>query len=265
MYPQALGTVFGYAVTLYLLFQVAAVFVAAPAAVWSGRARGFSSRVSLAALLAGIVGAFFGGRVVGALDAAVLTPLWTTVPWRGLLTSGQASMGALTGGLLAAALFLRWSPEVRGRWGDALDCLPLPVTLAHAVARLGCLAAGCCHGKPAWDLPWAVVYPRLDSVAIYKGIPVHPSQLYDVGANLVIAALLLFYFRRGMLRGRLLGCYLALYGAARFLVEETRGDLRPLVGPLSVYQVGSLLFLGGGLLGLWWGKRGGRSAPLAEK
>ena len=64
MYPQALGTVFGYAVTLYLLFQVAAVFVAAPAAVWSGRARGFSSRVSLAALLAGIVGAFFGGRVV---------------------------------------------------------------------------------------------------------------------------------------------------------------------------------------------------------
>ncbi len=255
MYPEVIFSVLGAPVNLYFLCQVTAVVVGFLAAVWAGQVRSFSRGASLATFLAGAVGAFFGGRVVGGLDAAALAPLADGIPWKALLTSGQASFGALGGGLVGALLFLRWCPEVRGRRADALDCLSVPIALTHAVARLGCLAAGCCHGKPAWDLPWAVVYSRLDAAAIYKGIPVHPSQLYDVGANLAIAALSAVLFRRNILRGGLLGLHVALYGTCRFFIEETRGDLRPMMGAWSIYQVGALLFVAGGLLGLWWGRR----------
>ena len=71
----------------------------------------------------------------------------------------------------------------------------------HVTGRLGCFAAGCCYGKPT-DVPWAVVFTNplaAANVGTPLGIPLHPTQLYEAGAELLILILLLVTERRGKL------------------------------------------------------------------
>ena len=65
-------------------------------------------------------------------------------------------------------LFLPLGPLLLERSAAAFASLPL----ALAVARLGCLAAGCCHGTPT-SAPWAV-----------GGL--HPTALYEVAGLLAL-------------------------------------------------------------------------------
>jgi uncharacterized repeat protein (TIGR01451 family) len=118
--------------------------------------------------------------------------------------------------------------------------------------RLGCFCAGCCHGSPAFGVPWAVTFNHPASACIYKGIPVHPAQLYMVVVALVTLAALLWCSRRPAFRGALVWVYLACYGGMRFGVEFWRGDVRPMLGGLAVNQWVCLLFaLVGGAMLAW--------------
>jgi phosphatidylglycerol:prolipoprotein diacylglycerol transferase len=54
------------------------------------------------------------------------------------------------------------------------------LALGYGIARIGCFAAGCCYGAPT-DLPWGVLFPEHTH-------PVHPTQLYATGMNLLIFA-----------------------------------------------------------------------------
>lgn len=65
-------------------------------------------------------------------------------------------------------LFLPLGPLLLERSAAAFASLPL----ALAVARLGCLAAGCCHGTPT-SAPWAVA-------------GLHPTALYEVAGLLAL-------------------------------------------------------------------------------
>lgn len=88
------------------------------------------------------------------------------------------------------------------------------------------------------------------TACIYKGLPVHPTQLYHVAANLTIFSLLMALRKRHSLKGTLIWVYFLAYGLLRFVVEFYRGDVRPMVGVLSINQVLCLVFiaLGGGML-----------------
>jgi len=65
-------------------------------------------------------------------------------------------------------LFLPLGPLLLERSAAAFASLPL----ALAVARLGCLAAGCCQGTPT-AMPWAVA-------------GLHPTSLYEIAGLLVL-------------------------------------------------------------------------------
>lgn len=104
--------------------------------------------------------------------------------------------------------------------------------LGHAVGRLGCFFNGCCHGAPT-DLPWGVAFtsPAADLDPVLLGIPLHPTALYEAGAEMALALLLI----RGVLpavRAKRLrqgtGFFLHIGGYAflRFCVEFFRGDDR---------------------------------------
>ena len=69
-------------------------------------------------------------------------------------------VGGLWGGLLAylllaipATLFL-----TRNRRA-ALDLIAVSVPIPWALAKVGCLLNGCCHGRPC-SLPWAITFPE---------------------------------------------------------------------------------------------------------
>jgi phosphatidylglycerol:prolipoprotein diacylglycerol transferase len=103
-------------------------------------------------------------------------------------------------------------------------------------AKLGCLLNGCCYGKPC-SLPWAITFPEAARSAP-AGVPLHPTQLYEVALMLVI---LLFFarLRSPRWRGTKLLWFLFIYGLGRagtdFLRGDTEGHLY--LSPLSLTQL----------------------------
>jgi phosphatidylglycerol:prolipoprotein diacylglycerol transferase len=82
--------------------------------------------------------------------------------------------------------------------------------------------------------------------------PLHPTQLYDAGAESLILLLLLFTERRGKpFPGRTFWGYMVLYGVSRFIIEMFRGDPRGSVAGLSTSQFVSVLIVPLSLLMLW--------------
>jgi hypothetical protein len=65
-----------------------------------------------------------------------------------------------------------------GRRPATLDLVALTIPIPWMAAKLGCFLNGCCHGRPC-SLPWAVTFPPGARTAP-PGVPIHPSQLYEV-------------------------------------------------------------------------------------
>jgi len=116
------------------------------------------------------------------------------------------------------------------------------LALGHGIGRLGCFAAGCCWGKPT-HLPWAVTFRNINATTgVPLGIPLHPTQLYEAFAEVVICAILIFQLRRPHRDGQVIGLYGILYGCVRFAVEFLRAHdaSNPLGGPFTLEQWVSL-------------------------
>lgn len=171
--------------------------------------------------------------------------------------------GGVLSALLVAVLYVR-------RYGlpllPLLDTYAIPLSLGHAIGRLGCFSAGCCWGKPT-TLPWGVTFTELytgQTIGTPLDVPLHPTQLYESSAEFIILGLLLWLNRRQRFSGQIFGTYVALYGIARFTIEFFRGDPgRTMLwgGQFSLMQVVSLLMV---LLGAWiWIKR--PAAPATPK
>jgi phosphatidylglycerol:prolipoprotein diacylglycerol transferase len=136
------------------------------------------------------------------------------------------------------------------------------IALGHVIGRLGCLLAGCCYGRPT-ELPWGVTFTSpvaAANVGTPLGIPLHPTQLYDAGAELLILAFLLIFEKRGRpFAGRTFWLYMLLYAISRFIVEIFRGDDRGMLAGLSTSQVVSLLVVPAAIVMLMRLSRRGRA------
>jgi phosphatidylglycerol---prolipoprotein diacylglyceryl transferase len=130
-------------------------------------------------------------------------------------------------------------------WASA-DMYAPGIALGHVVGRLGCLLAGCCYGRPT-DLPWGLTFTdpvAASNVGTPLGVPLHPTQIYDAGAELLILIILLVFERRGRpFHGRTFWLYILLYAISRFIVEIYRGDPRGMVLGMSTSQFVSLLIV----------------------
>jgi phosphatidylglycerol:prolipoprotein diacylglycerol transferase len=172
---------------------------------------------------------------------------WT---WPDLLNLFR-SAGVFYGGLIAAvvvALAYLWRHRMP-MW-TVTDVFAPGIALGHVIGRLGCLFAGCCFGRPT-SVPWAITFhnefARQNSGTLL-GVPLHPTQLYEAGAELLILGILLFTEKRGRyFPGRTFWSYMLLYGISRFIIEFYRGDVRGVVGvfstTLSTSQFVSLLIV----------------------
>lgn len=132
-------------------------------------------------------------------------------------------------------------------WKTA-DIWAAPLALGHAVGRLGCFAAGCCYGKPT-GVPWAVTFTDPQSLAIL-GVPLHPVQLYEAFANLLLFIFLCLYRPYRRFEGQIFWLYVLVYSVIRFVLEFFRGDLRGFFIPsyLSTSQGFSMVFAAASLV-----------------
>jgi phosphatidylglycerol:prolipoprotein diacylglycerol transferase len=104
-----------------------------------------------------------------------------------------------------------------------LDVMAITTCLVHAFGRLGCFMAGCCYGKPT-DSVFGVVFSDPACFVEPKGIPLHPTQLYE-SLYIFILALFLFFLRsRRKFYGQLFLIYLIFYAIGRSVLELFRGD-----------------------------------------
>lgn len=182
--------------------------------------------------LAGIVGA--------KLLMIALDPSYLQHPSEIFSLATLQSAGIFYGGLVAALItsyfYMR---RMHLPVLSTADLFAPGVALGHAIGRLGCFAAGCCWGRPT-HLPWAVTFTNPDAqyVGVPLGIPLHPTQLYESFAELLIAAALYRMVSRAHKPGSVIGAYLVLYGIARLIVEFFRAhdESNPLGLSLSLEQ-----------------------------
>ncbi len=161
------------------------------------------------------------------------------------LLSLARSGGVFYGGLMAAVGVAFWYIHRHGMpFWTTCDAFAPAIALGHVTGRLGCFAAGCCYGKPT-SVPWAVVFTNptaFANVGTPLGIPLHPTQLYESGAELLILIVLLATERRGRrFAGRTFWLYMILYAVSRYIIEIFRGDPRGVVFGMSTSQFISLL------------------------
>jgi len=235
------------------LIWYAALLAALAYAVQSARRSGLNPRSMYWAVTLSIVGGLWGGNLLGLLVHGWNGPMAVLTVWEGGKSwYGGAILGGLVGGLF---FYFRKLPVLA--YADA--SVPA-VALGYCVGRLGCFLNGDDFGTRS-HLPWAVSYPpgtepysdHLSRGWIASGasasLPIHPVQLY---ASFLGLALFVFLANwRPRHNGDRLSAFLVLYGAARFGMEQwLRGDFRAVVGPLSLPQIFSLLFIACGV-GIW--------------
>jgi phosphatidylglycerol---prolipoprotein diacylglyceryl transferase len=143
------------------------------------------------------------------------------------LWSVWQSGGVFYGGLLGALPVAWWYSRRHALDGwKTADVLAPGVAIGQSLGRLGCLAAGCCHGRPA-DVPWAVTFRdayAARTVGTPLDTPLHPTQIYESAATLVLFVILLFLAGRKKFNGQVALAYLGLYSVIRFAIEFYRGD-----------------------------------------
>lgn len=149
-----------------------------------------------------------------------------------IFSGGIVFYGGLIGGIFGGILGLKIA---KCNTGDLFRCVVPFIPLGHAIGRVGCLLAGCCHGFE-YDGFLAVYYPNSVS-----GLPADqgyfPVQPLESVLNVAICGLLLLYEKRAKRAYDMLFAYLGCYAVTRFCLEMLRGDgIRGIYFGLSVSQ-----------------------------
>jgi prolipoprotein diacylglyceryltransferase len=144
--------------------------------------------------------------------------------------------------MLVAALLLRLFdvPPL-----SYLDLTMMGIGACQICVRVGCLMAGCCHGRPAaWGVCYRDEHARDGFTPYFVGLRLFPIQAIEsfwvcclvlVGSALVLS---------GSVPGTAFSWYVMAYGIGRFTFEFARGDAeRPYFAGFSEAQWISLILM----------------------
>lgn len=125
---------------------------------------------------------------------------------------------SLLGGLMGAYLAVRLAKWLSGiPWVGGGDRYVLPISIAVAFGRVGCLINGCCWGKNGF-----------------------PAPVLEIGFHLTMFMLVLSWRRAKRFKGSWFPLYMLSYCVFRFCTEFIRIEPRVLAG-LTVYHWLALL------------------------
>jgi phosphatidylglycerol---prolipoprotein diacylglyceryl transferase len=197
-----------------------------------------------------------------------------------LSRGGLVWYGGLIGGVIAYYL------QIRNRKlpvATMYDATAPALALSYAVGRMGCFLVGDDYGRYT-DGPLGITFPDGGIPPATAGymrslgqevpatipdsaiVPVHPTQLYEIGLALIMFAILWHLGRKRLRVGQLFAVYLVLYAIERFLIEFVRAksDIVALGGVgISTSQIVSVILFLLGIV-LWFRQgRGGAVAPVS--
>lgn len=170
--------------------------------------------------------------------------------------SGLVFLGGLMGGTFAVTLVIR---KNNLPWLQFADIVAPLLILGYGIGRLGCFLVGDDYGIPT-NLPWGVSFPEglppstsavfnayfpwIDISAFESGLlTVHPTQLYEFSAAMLIFAFLWKRRTNVKIAGSLFFTYLILAGIERFAVEFIRTNEKYLLDIFSGSQIISIVMI----------------------
>ena len=140
------------------------------------------------------------------------------------LRSGGVFYGGLIGAVLTGYFLMK---RYKLPWWKTADACAPGIAIGNFFGRQGCFAAGCCWGKPT-SLPWGVKFTELGHqiTGVPTDVYLHPTQLYESFAMLIVFLFLLWLHRRKRFNGQVILLYALLYSIVRFAIEFVRDDPR---------------------------------------
>jgi phosphatidylglycerol:prolipoprotein diacylglycerol transferase len=250
MYP-VLFHIGGFTMNSFGVMMALAFISAGFVAHWQFKKRGVKPDFVYGLLIAAVIGGLLGAKI----NYLILHPS----EWPGNLLSGGGLVwfGGLFGAIIGVVVVTVLSKQ---RLAAVMDAGALAVSVGYAVGRIGCFLRGDDYGVPT-NLPWGMSFPQ--------GLPpttvrVHPTQLYETAASLVIFALLLWVFSPRFTReGPLIFVYAVLAGIERLLVEFIRTNSKIALG-LTLQQYVAVAMIVVGVVGTWYFATRGRLRPVVE-
>ena len=247
MYPE-LFHVGGFTMNSFGVMMALAFISAGFIAHWQFKKRGVRPDFVYGLLIAAVIGGLAGAKI----HYLILHPS----EWPGNLLSGGGLVwfGGLFGAIVAVVIVTLLAKQPLAA---IMDAGASAVAVGYAVGRMGCFLRGDDYGIPT-SLPWGISFP--------KGLPpttvrVHPTQLYEIGASLVIFVIITWVISPRFKReGSLIFAYAILAGIERFLVEFVRTNKPVLLG-LTQQQWISIFLVVVGVVGVWWFETHGKLRP----
>ncbi|MCM3873455.1 MAG: prolipoprotein diacylglyceryl transferase [Pyrinomonadaceae bacterium] len=140
------------------------------------------------------------------------------------LRSGGVFYGGLIGAVIAGYFLMR---RYNLPWWKTADACAPGIAIGNFFGRQGCFAAGCCWGKPT-SLPWGVQFSELGHqiTGVPTGIHLHPAQLYESFAMLIVFFFLLWLHKHRRFTGQVILSYALVYSVVRFMNEFVRDNKR---------------------------------------
>ncbi len=213
--------------TWYGLMYVVAIIVG----LWV--IRGYTARVGISndvkyrVLWWCIVAGLIGGRLYYVIQQPNFVSYYLVNPQHILATweGGMAFFGAIF--LVIPVLFWRAKAE-RINPLVAIDAGVLFAAAGQIFGRIGNLINGDIIGYPS-TLPWSTVYQNPNSYACLNpatcNVPVQPAALYELLANILLLAIMLYLSHRLRRPGVLMLVYLYGYVITQFLLFFVRANI----------------------------------------
>ncbi len=171
---------------------------------------------------------------------------------------GLVYYGGLVAGALTLFVYVR---KHRLPVLKLFDIITPSIALGLGFGRIGCFLNGCCFGKLATHVPWAVRFPRtIDKTGMIDGspaflhqyelglvrlsdihtLPIHPTQLYSFLADVVLFFLLNAFFKYRKKDGEVLILFGIVYPIIRYSMELLRNDTPLFFNLFTIAQIISI-------------------------
>ena len=250
MYPNELFNIFGLSIDLYLICFLVGIIACLVFTILAMKKTGYSSTARDTIIMIGIF-----AIIIGLLSASLFQAIYNLAAGKGFTFEGMTFIGGLIGGVIAfVGIYFLYvyviNPRLKeksffkadmnkGIW-YLLRIAPISITIAHGFGRIGCLFAGCCHGKVTDE--WYGIWNA------EVGAKTVPIPLYEAIFLFVLSALMIILLFRLDFKYNMT-LYLISYGIWRFVIEYFRADYRgDFIPGLSPSQFWSIIMVIGGIV-----------------
>jgi phosphatidylglycerol---prolipoprotein diacylglyceryl transferase len=192
--------------------------------------------------------ALFTAAIIGIISGIVFSKLLHVIdqwhyylqyPSKIISGEGLTIWGAVLGATIGVWIYSKISQQFK--FGAFGDMIAPGIILAQAIGRVGCTLNGCCYGLESHS--WcSIIYTDPHSYGPL-GIPVLPTQVFEIIYDLIVFGILLFLRKKLKPDGALFTVYFALYGAWRFGIEFLRQGTPFLFGMHQAQLIGLVVML----------------------